>query len=102
MTFRQSRKHVMMMLIGWNRPPVVSNVTTNNGRTFTLQMLTDTMQQVRYAAPPPVHVVMTPQMAKRFAETTIDQSLYGTICIMVDPTVPPGEAYLIQSPRVAQ
>jgi hypothetical protein len=62
-------------------------------------MLMDTMQQVRYDAPPPVHIVMNLQMAKRFSETTIDQSLYGTLRILADPTMPSGEAYMIQSPN---
>jgi hypothetical protein len=62
-------------------------------------MLRDTMRQVRYDVPPPVHIVMSPQMAKRFSETTIDQSLYGTLRIVADPTMPPGEAYMIQAPN---
>jgi len=99
MTFRQSRKHVMRTLIGWHRPPVVTTVTTNNGQPFTLRMLKGIMGFMRQNAHPPVHIVLTPQMAELFSETTIDQSLYGTLRIVADPTMPSGEAYMIQSPN---
>lgn len=99
MTLRQSRKHVMRMLIGWHRPPVVTTITSNNGQPLTLQSLRDAMGFMRRNVLPPVHVVMSPQMVESFSERTVDQSLYGTIRIVADPTLPPGEAYMIQPPN---
>jgi hypothetical protein len=62
-------------------------------------MLGEIMGVVRQHAPPQVSVLMSPQMMEMFAETTIDQSLYSTIRIVADPTLPPGEAYMIQNPN---
>ena len=77
---------------------MVATVTTSNGRAFTTQVLFDAMRHLRNLPPPPVSVVMSPQMVERFAEA-IDQSLYGTVNVFCDPTIPPGEAYLVQSPN---
>ena len=99
MTLRQSRKHVMRMLIGWNRPPVVATATTNNGQTLTLQTLMDTMRSIRNIAPPPVTVVMSPDMAHRFAQSTVNPELYGRVNIVVDYACHPEQAYRIRYPE---
>ena len=98
MNFSALQKQALKVIRGWNKPPIVTE-TSSNGSTLTFRILNEAMGQLRSRAVAPSVVVVPPQFVERFAETSVNPELYGGINILVDPTCPPNTAYLIQNPE---
>lgn len=109
MTFSQSKQVVLKVLRGWNISPriidtVTQTITDNAGHNVTIQTILNAAAHLRHIRhdTPEQWIVGSPEFMERFAETAVNPNFYGNVHIVVDPAVPSGEAYLVQSPRVAQ